>query len=237
MVLSVKDIDDKTIKKIDMIAMTLKQFQTASIRISRQREEIPIYPRTFRSLWVFHQVPDFFLHGWTASVEHVNVALLQNVLFFADLFEYDLLALMVLLQTARFQVELLDLPVGQVILKRQNARVFDQMQLARPVEVQHGAERARVSVKKIFSLIVVVAQLEYLIECRRGLQLSKARMRQTVQCAPKDFVAHATDIQDRPSAFILKRAVVVGLRRLFLPRIVVVVLDCFKGNRHHFFDA
>lgn len=72
-----------------------------------------------------------------------------------------LLALMVLVLATRFEVELVDAPVVEVVAEGDNAHLFDQVQLAGAVKVQDRAEGARVAVEEVLVVHqrVVVAQL------------------------------------------------------------------------------
>ena len=63
--------------------------------------------------------------------------------------------------TARLQIELVYAPVAEIVMEREHAHVLDEMQFAGAIKVEHGAERARISVEKELALfrIEIVAQL------------------------------------------------------------------------------
>lgn len=72
-----------------------------------------------------------------ALAELLLVPLPQRFGLFAHLLVHVLLALVVLVLATRLQVQLVNAPVLQIVTERQHTHLVDQMQLARPVEVQH----------------------------------------------------------------------------------------------------
>lgn len=76
-----------------------------------------------------------------ALAELLLVALPQGLRLLAHLLVHVLLALVVLVLATRLQVQLVHAPVGQVLAERQHAHLVHQVQLARPVEVQHLRKR------------------------------------------------------------------------------------------------
>lgn len=87
---------------------------------------------------LLEQIPqDLLVVRALALAELLFVALPQRFRLLAHLFVHVLLALVVLVLTTRFQVQLVHAPILQVVTERQHAHLVDQMQLSRPVEVQH----------------------------------------------------------------------------------------------------
>ena len=110
---------------------------------------------------MFDQVP--YLPSGGAAVPCTGDGLVlhaQQVRFLAYLFENVILALMILVLAAQFQVVLVDIPVGEVIVKRDDADVVDEMKFARAIEVNHGDEGTRMSIEEVFARreIVIIAE-------------------------------------------------------------------------------
>ena len=109
------------------------------------------YPCGLRRLRFLEQVPHLTSQiSEPAAAEVFSRAHLKALRLLAHLFEDVLLALVISVLTAGLEVELVDAPVLEVVGKRQHTHLLDQMQLPGAVEVEHGRERARVTVEVKF---------------------------------------------------------------------------------------
>ena len=84
------------------------------------------------------------------------------------------------------QVQLVDAPVLQVLLEGHRAALLAEVKTTRPVEVDDGAEVARVSVEVILVVLHVelVAELQDLRRALGPPQLAQPRLGQSLQQHP-----------------------------------------------------
>ena len=107
-----------------------------------------------------------------------------------------LLALVVLVLAAGFQVQLVDAPVVEVVAEGNDAHLFDQVQFARPVKVQDRAEGARMSVEEVLVVHqrVVVAQFDDGLVGGAVTQPTQSGVRKPFQRPPENFVPDAAHV-------------------------------------------
>ena len=74
----------------------------------------------------------------------------------AHLLVHVLLALVVLVLAAGLQVQLVDAPVLQVVTESEHAHLLHQVEFARAIKVEDGAEGARMTVEEV--LVVRLGQ-------------------------------------------------------------------------------
>ena len=133
------------------------------------------------------------------------VAERQLIELFPQNFEHLFLALLVALLAARFYVQLVDGPVGEVVAEGQHAgRLVDHVQLAGAVEVDDGAERARMAVEEELGRrrrqVEVVADAGQLGSAAAGHQSAEPGARQAGQRPPRYLVPYAAHVEDDPPA-------------------------------------
>jgi len=106
------------------------------------------YPGGFRCLRLLEQVPDLASRlGEPPRPEVLGGSHLKALSLLPHLLEHVLLALVVAVLAARLEVQLVDAPVLEVVGERQHAHLLDEVQLTGAVEIQHGRERSRVTIK------------------------------------------------------------------------------------------
>jgi hypothetical protein len=95
-----------------------------NVEIAGKVERKRTHSSTTRSLRFLHEIPHFLAHAWTNETKALlDDALFERLFFFAYLLEHELFLLMVLVLTARLQVELVYAPIAQVVVKGQHAHV------------------------------------------------------------------------------------------------------------------
>lgn len=126
------------------------------------KEKFWAHPRCETRVRLLQHVPHILLVLCTLAIAKLFFFALPETLgLLAHFLVHVLLPLMVLVLTARLQVELVDAPVLQVVAEGEHTHLVHQVQLARPVEVEDGAEALGVSVEEVFVVYqrVVVAEL------------------------------------------------------------------------------
>ena len=99
---------------------------------------------------------------------------------------------------ARLQIQLVDAPVFQVVGERQYADVVDQVQLACPVEVQHGREGARVTVEEELHrrrVEVIAERAQRVTLGGTASQTAETRVRHAFEGPPERLMADSTDVE------------------------------------------
>lgn len=92
---------------------------------------------------------------------------------------------MVSIQTARFQVPVVDVPVFQVVAERKHTHLVDQMQFARSIEIQYRIDASRISIEEELVGVrnVIVAQFQNRFERIAANQSAETRLWQSIECA------------------------------------------------------
>jgi len=175
-------------------------------------------------LRLLHQIPDAASQTGAGALSAAEIlvdgsSLTSDALrLLAHLLEDVLLALVVAVLAARLEVQLVDAPVLEVVGERQHADVVDEVQLTGPIEVEHGRERARVTVEKELHrrrVEVVAQRAERIAVGGTAAKAAEARVRHALERPPERLVPNPADVEDdaarRPQAADERR--VDGRRR------------------------
>ena len=90
---------------------------------------------------MFEQIPNSSTCVRTTMfAESFALFYFQKFDFLFHLFEHVFLLLMVFVLTTKLQIIFVDAPINQIVVKRNDTNIVDEMQFARSIEIDHGRE-------------------------------------------------------------------------------------------------